>query len=148
MLANVESMTSERRHGTQHALTKFVQHRSEMLSLYWRVAGLQAFDDEEQNTDDRLKDFCEVLIDYIAAGHFTLYDRISTGQERRQKTKDLAAQLYPKIANMTEVAVAFSDKYEANKVIEASELTDDLSTLGEALATRIELEDQLIESLA
>lgn len=147
MVANAEPVTADRRQGTQNALTRFVQHRSEMLALYWRVAGLQAFEDDEGSTDTKLKDFCEVLVDYIAAGHFTLYDRITSGRERRQATKALAEELYPRIASMTEVAVAFSDRYENNQVTDKEELSAHLSKLGEALATRIELEDQLIESL-
>lgn len=182
MDSNVEPVADERRRGTQTAVNKFVTHRSEMLSLYWKVAGLTPFEDtgvdlpkfsasaereldavldhddgdSAVETDEatqksvRLDKFCEVLVDYIAAGHFTLYDRITSGQERRKRTRELAEELYPRIADLTETVIQFSDKYESEseQPQTTDALTRDLSDLGEALATRIELEDKLIDTLS
>jgi regulator of sigma D len=60
----------------------------------------------------------------------------------------LAEKLYPRIAQTTELAVDFSDKYAAHPNPRSSaELTQLLSQLGEELALRAELEDKLIAEL-
>lgn len=140
-----DTQVKERRLGTQHTLEKLEAERMEMLVLFCRVAGL------EPHTADKpvqvlLQEFCQVLVDYIATAHFGLYERIANGQERRRRVADLAAKLYPDIAESTAVALDFNDKYDCEDHCERlDELTTDLSRLGEALARRIELEDQLIK---
>ena len=48
----------------------------------------------------------------------------------------------------TESILEFNDKYEGNAVVSRpEELKNDLSTLGETLAQRIELEDKVIKEL-
>ncbi|NIV74814.1 MAG: Rsd/AlgQ family anti-sigma factor, partial [Gammaproteobacteria bacterium] len=85
---------------------------------------------------------------YIASGHFGLYERISEGKERRRGVVKLAEKLYPRIANTTQMAVEFNDVYEKmNGDSKSGELTGMLSKLGEELAVRIELEDQLISEM-
>ena len=60
----------------------------------------------------------------------------------------LAERIYPSILTTTEIISTFNDTYEEiNDQLDASNLEHNLSRLGEALATRIELEDQLIEVL-
>jgi regulator of sigma D len=90
------------------------------------------------------------LIDYIATGHFELYSRISEGKERRTEIIKLANTIYPRIERTTALAVEFNDTYDGgNKFTDElkNQLPNQLSMLGEELATRIELEDQLINTL-
>jgi regulator of sigma D len=95
-----------------------------------------------------LEEFNQVLVDYIAAGHFGLYQRIAEGNERRKAVIELAAQIYPRIEQTTEIALAFDEKYNPeNNENELHNFEEDLSMLGEELTTRIELEDQLINLL-
>jgi len=87
-----------------------------------------------------------VLVDYIAFGHFEVYDRIGSGKERRGAVVSIAEEIYPRILDTTDVAVAFNDKYdESDHKLHLEDLSKDLSQMGEVLAARIELEDQLIE---
>ena len=106
---------------------------------------------DEQNKESAasaLQHFCQVMVDYIAAGHFSLYERIANGVERRKKVADLAAELYPRIAETTEVALDFNDKYDSIDHYDLSDsLSRDLSKLGEELAVRVELEDQLLQAM-
>jgi len=137
----------ERRTGSQSVVDKLVAERTEMLGLFCRVAGLEPFEHEAHRKPARkiLQEFCQVLVDYIAAGHFSLYERIVNGTERRSAIKDLANRLYPRIADTTQTALDFNDKYDNGDDDEiADSIHDDLSRLGEALALRIELEDQII----
>jgi regulator of sigma D len=114
------------------------------------LAGLKPYDDEHHRTSarDMLQRFCQLLVDYIAACHFGIYERIASGKERRREIAQLAEDLYPRISETTALALDFNDKYDT---IDSYELTasfaPDLSSLGEELAARIELEDQLISRM-
>ena len=87
-----------------------------------------------------------MMVDYLAAGHFSLYERIVNGNERRQSFAQLADKLYPRIAETTQAALDFNDKYDGKNGQELSMSFDgDLSHLGELLANRIEMEDRLLK---
>ena len=138
---------SERRSGTRALIDKMLSERQRMLVLFERCAGVEPYADETPN-DELLQEFSQILVDYIASGHFGLYERISEGKERRRGIVELAEQLYPRIANTTQVAVEFNDIYEKSngRAIEG-DLLNMLSKLGEELAVRIDLEDQLISEM-
>jgi len=137
----------ERRSGTRTLIDKMLTERQRMLVLFERVAGVEPYADEMPN-DDLLQEFSQILVDYIASGHFGLYERISEGKERRRGIVKLAEELYPRIANTTQVAIEFNDVYEkANGESISDNLSNMLSKLGEELAVRIELEDQLISEM-
>ncbi|NIM27858.1 MAG: Rsd/AlgQ family anti-sigma factor [Gammaproteobacteria bacterium] len=137
----------ERRSGTRALIDKMLSERQQMLVLFARVARVEPYADEMPNSE-LLQEFSQILVDYIASGHFGLYERISEGKERRRGVVELAEQLYPRIANTTQVAVEFNDAYEkSNGEDKGGVLTKMLDKLGEELAVRIELEDQLISEM-
>ena len=148
-----EKRAQERRTGSQGLVQKLVAERTEMLALYCQLAGLQPYGGNGKtargkHAQELLQKFCQVLVDYIAAGHFSLYERIVNGTERRQQISALAEKLYPRIAKSTEAALDFNDKYDCGDHCEiAASFNDDLSRLGEELAARIEIEDQLLRQL-
>lgn len=121
-----------------------LQERQQVLVLLWELSKLD-FSTVDQTVRETLEEFQEILVDYIAAAHFGLYQRIAEGQERRRPVVELARDIYPRIARSTDVAVEFSEKYDsADDHTIRTQLAADLSLLGEELTTRIELEDQLI----
>lgn len=137
----------DRRSGTRSLIDNMLSERQRMLVLFERLAGVAPYADEMPN-DQLLREFSQILVDYIASGHFGLYERISEGKERRRGVVQLAEELYPRIANTTQVAVEFNDVYEKmNGEAMGGELNNLLSKLGEELAVRIELEDQLITEM-
>ena len=137
----------ERRAKTQEMVEKWLAERQEMLVLFCQLAGLEPFT-PDKSTKRLLKDFCQVLVDYMAFGHFEVYDRISRGEERRNDVRQVAEQVYPLILEATEISVAFNDKYDASDhELTFDKLHDDLSALGEELAIRIEMEDRLVAVL-
>ncbi len=143
------SKEQERRSSSQEVIQKLMTERAEMLVLYCQIAGLDPYgkNSRGKHTLDLLQKFCQVLVDYIAAGHFSLYERVVNGTERRQRIAGLADQLYPRIADTTEAALDFNDKYDCGDHCQiAASFDDDLSRLGEELATRIELEDKLLRN--
>ncbi|MDA8389177.1 MAG: Rsd/AlgQ family anti-sigma factor [Gammaproteobacteria bacterium] len=143
----VKEPVLDRRAQGRAMIGRMLEERRQMLVLFCRVAGLEPF---TGGGDARrtLQEFCQVLIDYISAAHFSLYERIINGSERRQAVLALAGELYGQIESCTETAIVFNDKYDcADHCEQIDRLAGDLSVLGEALARRIELEDRLIATM-
>lgn len=142
-----EAKQTDRREGTHEMVRKLLGERQEMLMLFCRVAGLEPFKDASPSVDV-LQEFCQVLVDYSAFGHFEIFERIVSGRERRARVIEVAGEAYPRVAEASEAAVAFNDKYDASDhTLDLHELDRDLSWLGERLAVRIEMEDLIIEAL-
>jgi len=143
---------TDRRARTRREIKKLITERNEVLALYCSLAGcdgnqITSIDDIEAES---LQEFCQLLIDYIATGHFELYSRISEGKERRHEIVSLANTIYTRIEKTTALAVEFNDTYDGVSCFTdelKSKFPSQLSILGEELATRIELEDQLINTL-
>ena len=86
----------------------------------------------------------------MALGHFEIYRRIEEGNERRDDITKLANRVMPRINDTTQVAIAFNDLYDDTSNLDetaVSQLPNYLAKLGEELATRIDLEDQFINTL-
>jgi len=137
----------ERRIQTLQIINELLEERQQVWSSYCAVAGLDSFS-RDKSVEAMLEGFCQLLVDYISLGHFGIYQRITDGTERRRKIIQVAEEVYPRIAETTNTAVEFNDKYEKWSGDEMlAGLNDDLSRLGEVLANRIELEDKLIEAI-
>jgi regulator of sigma D len=146
-MSSRERRTSERRINTQSLIDKLMKERQEMLVLFCQVAGLEPYR-RSDSLDKLLQSFCQVLIDYTAFGHFEVFGRISEGNERRTGVVRVAKEIYPDFVLASEAAVAFNDKYDlSDHALVLDHLSEDLSRLGEELAVRIELEDQLLSSM-
>jgi regulator of sigma D len=138
---------AEKRDFTREQVCKLLDERQEMLVLYCELAGLEPYT-SERPADQKLRAFCQKMIDYIAAGHFTIYDRLINGTERRQPVLDVAAAVYSRLNDTTDIAVAFNDKYdEHDHPLDLSNLPADLALLGETLGSRADYEDRLINAL-
>lgn len=137
----------DRRQQTHEMVRKLLDERQEMLTMFCRVAGLEPFNDATPSADV-LQEFCQVLIDYSAFSHFEIYERIVAGRERRNRVVEVAREVYPRIAETSEMAVEFNDKYDASDhTLDLHQLDGDLCKLGEELAVRIEMEDRIIQAL-
>lgn len=142
-----KSEALRRRKGSRQLIDKLLAERQRVLVLMCEVLGLKPFT-ADKPVKDLLGEFNSVLVDYIAAGHFGLYHRIIEGTERRQAVVATASKAYPRIAASTDAAVDFNDKYGGEWNFHFMDtLADDLSRLGEKLATRIELEDRIIAAM-
>jgi regulator of sigma D len=91
-----------------------------------------------------LQDFCGVLVDYVSAGHFGVYEQLTKEAEAfdDQRGLDLAETLYPRIDVITEKLLAFTDLCDAGNCV-----AEKFKELGALLHERFELEDCLIEVL-
>ena len=137
----------DRRRRSREKLDALVSSRTTTLALLTELAGKQPFA-PEPSMEKALREFCEALIDYTASAHFQLYRYLADNRERRQSVISLADELYPRIVETTDLILRFNDKYEAMTLDNSvAFLAHDLSSLGECLADRIQLEDQVIKAM-
>ncbi len=80
-----------------------------------------------------LQRFCESLVDYLSAGHFSVFQRVA-----------LAADEYAAIESTTRMAMAFNDRFADQVEINTGEVKASLEPLAQLLSTRFELEDDII----
>ena len=146
-MAEKRKRLNERRGQTSKLIDHMLVERKQLLALLLQASNIKSKKPSDSDLD-LLNEFCQVLVDYIAAGHFGLYERIVKKKERRKSVAEVAMQVYKKIDTTTQIALSFNEKYDPdNATTELSRLHEDLSELGEALTTRIELEDRLIQKL-
>jgi len=143
----------ERRGRLTQTIDSLVQLRQNVVVAYCQLAGVSSFDArdlEDHSVDpDALRRFCQIMVDYTAMGHFEVYQRIIEGKERRRAVQEVAAEVYPGIADTTDFLVDFNDKYDGfdGTGEEVLQLAGDLSRLGEIIAVRGELEDRILDAL-
>ncbi|MGB5426100.1 MAG: Rsd/AlgQ family anti-sigma factor [Gammaproteobacteria bacterium] len=137
----------DRRQRSRKKLDALVSSRNATLSLLTELAGRQPFN-PEPSVEKALRAFCEALIDYTASAHFQLYRYLSDNRERRASVLSVADEIYPKIIETTDQILRFNDKYESMSLDNSVEfLAVDLSNLGECIAERIQLEDEVISAM-
>ena len=138
-------INTERRQQSYELISKLQNERRELWSLYCNVAELKPFSANDA-VKNLLTQFSQMLVDYVSFGHFGIYERLLAGTERRSGVLSDAKEIYPDFSATTDAAISFNDKYENVEKIEVFEdLEQDLSTLGESLEKRIDLEDRLCE---
>jgi regulator of sigma D len=139
--------------GSLSAIDNWLEERQQLIVSYCKLAALPPFESNKSEhcfpAQEELESFCQLLMDYLSAGHFEVYDQIvSQCAINGHNSKALAEALYPKIAVSTDLALEFNDKYaEQIHDQQTEELDRDLSELGQALEGRFALEDELIQTL-
>ena len=140
-------INTDRRARAKERMAGLVSSRNETLSLYSDLASIRPYKAGDK-TEEMVRRFCQALVDYAATAHFQLYRYIVENKERRQAVLELAEQVYPQIAATTDAILDFNDRYDVAPMEKRiDDLANDLSQLGELLADRIQLEDQVIEAL-
>jgi len=151
---NAADSGSDRRTRLTDTIDALVKLRQEMVVSYCQLAGVSSFDRRDIETHsvrrEKLRSFCQMMVDYTAMGHFEVYQRIIEDKERRSAVREVAARVYPAIAETTDYLVDFNDKYDefSGSDEDVALLQGDLSKLGEVIAVRGELEDQILAALA
>ena len=142
------SAEENRRTRQTHTINSLVQERQQVLVSMCALAELESGEVPSDTVIHNLRNFNQQLVDYTALGHFEIYERIVDGKERRGNIKKVADRVYPLISGTTQLFVDFNDKYEG--IDEKDSLTNlyrDLSSIGEAMAERIESEDMLLREI-
>jgi len=148
MLENCRN-ARERWGGVSELIDRWLKERQELLVHYCDLSGESDFSQTEALREKFVR-LCEVLVDYVSAGHFEIYEQlIQEAREFNDGGLELAAKLYPRIAQTTETALNFNDRLDGKSLTKSDvkALFAELSELGEILESRFEMEDYLIEHL-
>ncbi|WP_339066963.1 sigma D regulator [Teredinibacter turnerae] len=145
MLENCKT-AQERWGGVSEIIDKWLKNRQQLLVLYCNLSEIV----DQHSSDDigqALRGLCQVMVDYVSAGHFEVYDQL-VQEGRAFNDKDAlteAKALFESVDTTTETVLDFNDKYQ--EIDDLESLPCDLSQLGETLASRFEAEDRAIEVL-
>lgn len=131
----------------EQLLTRWLKERRAVLGKYTEIVvctdGL--LDADAMQVRQEL--LCQLLVDYVSAGHFEVYhELLEEAESFGDNSKDMAEKVMPAIVDTTEVILAYEEKYASGEA-DNSKLKRDLSALGEVLESRFQLEDQLIAGL-
>lgn len=145
MLENCKT-AKERWGGVSEIIDRWLEERQETLVQYCALSGLNE-DLSDVQRGEKLRIFCQILVDYVSAGHFEVYDQlIKEGREFDDADAlQEAGTLYDVVDKTTEKLLDFNDKYLETDDLTA--LSSDLSQLGETLEIRFSAEDRLIAVL-
>lgn len=128
-------------------IEEWLRQRQHLIVQYCSICGVHQQINESPTKIQRLKSFCQTLVDYASAGHFEIYKKLMYEAERvNDSTAIIAEKTLPKIQETTEILLDFNDRYETEELTEEmhATLAKHLSKLGEAMVTRFDLEDELI----
>jgi regulator of sigma D len=143
-MSNENVVQIKERSQTSSLISELLEERKQVWSTYCAVSGIEE-QKGQKSIEELLQDFCQLSVDYISLGHFGVYQRILDGNERRKSVMAAAERIYPNISKATEAVLDFNDKYQTlTPAMILNSLAADLSSVGEHLANRIELEDELI----
>ncbi len=148
-IAEKISAEDNRRTRQSDTIDKLLGERQQVLVSMCELAELEAAEESAPAIIKKLTSFSQTLMDYTALGHFEIYERIIDGRERRGNIKLVADQAYPTISAPTQLFVDFNDKYDgADDSDSLTNLYNDLSSIGESMAERIESEDMLLREIS
>ncbi|MCW8195668.1 sigma D regulator [Proteobacteria bacterium 005FR1] len=146
MLENCKS-AKERWGGVSEIIDRWLQERQDMLVHYCSLATIEEFDEEDPVQCEKVQRLCQIMMDYVSAGHFEVYGQLLREGQEFNNTKALAEadKLYAQVEKTTDAVLDFNDKYQETD--DLSSLPGDLSRLGVQLETRFEAEDGMIAVL-
>ena len=139
----------ERWAGVDQIIERWLQSRQALIVEFCAISGVHQYTPNTPRSKLRLQKLCQLLVDYVSAGHFEIYYQlIREAEEFQDGSAKLGKALLPLIDESTEKSLAFNDAYATagfEKPIPG--LAETLSQLGETLVSRFEIEDQLIDAL-
>ena len=130
----------------QELIKDLANSRNRTLRLYYALAGIEPFSKDVEDQGRSLQNFCQYLVDYTAAGHFSLIQPILEKEGCGQDLKQNVLDLLPSLSKTTDVILRFNDHYDCDDHCKPGEnFRLELQQLGIALANRMELEDKITD---
>ena len=145
MLNQLESLT-ERVKGHHRLVDRWLNIRKHLLVAYYNLVGLKPGKESFMRLNEKaLDDFCQRLVDYLSAGHFSIYERIIHKMEGESPLLN-AGKIWPLLDANTQQIMDYYDSTLDNAIDQDNvyAFQQALSDIGEALEARFLLEDQLI----
>lgn len=146
MLENCD--IKERWSGVDKLIERWLAERQKVIVQFCALSGVHSLSKTGNAAiRTRLQKFCQLLLDYVSAGHFEIYYELVREAEAFQDgSVDAAKALIPLLNATTAKALDFNDKYAEADANEIAWLARDLSALGEILEERFDGEDKLINA--
>lgn len=137
--------------GRNRVIDNWLQERQQVLVAYCELIGLQPDGTAEPKLPEskQVNHFCQLLMDYISAGHFEIFNNIvEQCKDKGPADKSKANEVFPKLNQSTDLALKFNDNFAENSTNKLPINFDlQLATLGRALEERFLLEDELLAML-
>lgn len=128
----------------------WLEERRRLLYLLCAVRGIRGLTFDGVPVHYRVQQFCQVLMDYISAGHFEVYrELVHEARCFNSENAERAGQILQRLEDSTDEALAFNEDFASPESCDAQldTLPRRLSNLLEKLEERFALEDQLIVSI-
>lgn len=150
MLTQLER-TKQQWGGSNEAIDNWLIERQAVLVSFCELIGLSPQEQmgKKLPEEGEVKRFCQLLMDYISAGHFEIFKNIiSQCKNNGPQDSEKAKSIYPQLNASTDFALQFNDKFAENS-LQNNEFNFDqyLESLGKTLEERFVLEDQLLAML-
>ena len=138
----------ERWGGVHQMIDKWLNDRQALIVRFCNLSASRPLSDETP-LGQSIQAMCESLIDYCSAGHFEIYEQLmAEAREFDDGSISLADELMPRLEELTGKCVDFNDTYDKHCTLDQlAKLPEDLSSLGEVMEERFQIEDQLIEKM-
>ncbi len=128
----------------------WLEERRRLLYLLCAVRGIRGLTFDGVPVHYRVQQFCQVLMDYISAGHFEVYrELISKARAFNSENAEQVGRILQLLEDSTDEALTFNEDFASPESCDAQldSLALRLSNLLEKLEERFALEDQLIVSI-
>ncbi len=145
MLNQLENLT-ERVGGSIKLVDRWLNIRKHLLVAYYNLVGIKPGKESFMRLNEKaLDDFCQRLVDYLSAGHFSIYERMIHKLEGSGPLSE-ATKIWPLLEANTEEIMKYYDSSMETAIDHDNcfEFQQALSDIGEALEARFVLEDRLI----
>lgn len=139
MIFNLEANSGKE--NQYRIIEDWLKNRQSLIVSFNQLCMLKPFDTPTADISaikETLDDFCQHLIDYVCIGQFHLFEKIARNIPNQSPDRPLLNRLL----RMTLQAIHFNDQYTQPQ--DLSKLENELSILGENIALRLELEDELL----
>ena len=125
----------------------WLEARRKLLVTFCELSNIEDFHNDDLAQGRLLQTFCQQLVDYISEAHFEIFEQLINEGHLFNDAEALASgnKLLPAIYTLTDLLLDFNDKYLATD--DLSSLAADLSNLGENMAQRFEIEDNMVNIL-
>lgn len=136
----------ERWSGVDRLVERWLEERQSLIVQFCALSGVHELSGTNASRG-RLQKFCQLLLDYVSAGHFEIfYELVREAEAFADGSAEVAKSLIPLINETTQRALDFNDKYAEATQAPIASLARDLSSLGEVFAERFDCEDRLIRA--
>ncbi len=143
------SNAEERWGGVHQLIDHWLTERRELVSHYYQLADDSSLAEYTPEHAQQLRRLCQILVDYVSAGHFEVYNQLAKEAEAFGDDSQILIELLPLIQTSTDIALDFNDAFDNEELIVQgwAAVPRLLERLAEALVNRFKLEDRLIETL-